>query len=572
MSDSWLDKLDDLLGVLDEGSIGENRLSLIQMDLIYTNIIKPYNLTSKMLLDQILHKKQSMKNTAFFVLEAVIFKEPMEMEKQQDFVELCSMVSSSLDVPDQVWNWLVSANSHKSENYFYYRLRLLCALIYKVSTKDASVKDQSLILNLLASLSYHMHPKLPWTSELNSKTIENFIANSNEVRDMIHSLIPLYISKKLKPELLNLSSTKGQSMGNSLSNPKTTPAGYAIGISGGTRLLHGGLRPKLGYGGTRTEIIAEDQRQAWKSSTKVKSISMIWFVIYTIANNEYLDQFWPLVTSFILNLFDDHDPLMKAQSCELLNYFMLMVDHSKDYKQHILLKTGLIDLFIESCKTCLTYLPNLTPSDQSCYLLSIAYPTVVKLCVLNCKKEANFLSLVELINGNILSSVTHIHNRNGPNSNYPLLSLLFNQLEIIIKYYLKTNVLICLSRLNFTINQVMSNPDIFEQGIEGINCINSALNVQSSILQSFKLLNDREGLKLILNYKYDFLAVWTILQKRLKHNLVKRSNVDILGLCDLNCKLLIQLSKECQANEFQDLQTDLNQILKANPGVIFPLE
>ena len=166
-----------------------------------------------------------------------------------------------------------------------------------------------------------------------------------------------------------------------------------------------------------------------------------------------------------------------------------------------MLKTGLVDLLIESCKTCLTYLPNLTPSDQSFYLLSIAYPTVVKLCVLNCKKEANFLSLVELINGNILSSATHIHNSNGPNSNYPLLSLLFNQLDIIIKYYLKTNVLICLSRLNFTVNQVMSNPDIFEEGIEGVNCIKSALNVQSSILQSFKLLNDREGLKLILNYK-----------------------------------------------------------------------
>ena len=299
---------------------------------------------------------------------------------------------------------------------------------------------------------------------------------------------------------------------------------------------------------------------------------MIWFVIYTITSNEHLNQFWPLITSFILNLIDDHDPLMKAQSCELLNYFMLMIDHSKDYKQHILLKTGLVDLLIESCKTCLTYLPNLTPSDQSFYLLSIAYPTVVKLCVLNCKKEANFLSLVELINGNILSSATHIHNSNGPNSNYPLLSLLFNQLDIIIKYYLKTNVLICLSRLNFTVNQVMSNPDIFEEGIEGVNCIKSALNVQSSILQSFKLLNDREGLKLILNYKYDFLAVWTILQKRLKHNLVEHSNVDVLGLCDLNCKLLIQLSKNCQAIEFENLQTDLKQILKANPDVNFPLE
>lgn len=572
MSDSWLDNLDNLLGILDEGSIGENRLSLVQMDLIYINTIKPYNLTSKMLLDQILHKKQSVKNTAFFVLEAAIFKESMETEKQQDFVELCSKVTSSLDIPNQNWNWIVPANSHKSENYFYYRLRLLCALIYKACTKDTSVTDQSLILNLLAPLSYHMHPKLPWTSELNSKTIENFIADNNKVRDMIHSVIPLYIDKKLKPELLNLSSTKGQYIRNSLSNPKTTPAGYAIGNSGSTRLLQGGLRPKLGYGGTRTEVIAEDQRQAWKSSTKVKSISMIWFVIYTITSNEHLNQFWPLITSFILNLIDDHDPLMKAQSCELLNYFMLMIDHSKDYKQHILLKTGLVDLLIESCKTCLTYLPNLTPSDQSFYLLSIAYPTVVKLCVLNCKKEANFLSLVELINGNILSSVTHIHNRNGPNSNYPLLSLLFNQLDIIIKYYLKTNVLICLSRLNFTINQVMSNPDIFEEGIEGVNCIKSALNVQSSILQSFKLLNDREGLKLILNYKYDFLAVWTILQKRLKHNLVEHSNVDVLGLCDLNCKLLIQLSKDCQAIEFENLQTDLKQILKANPDVNFPLE
>ena len=572
MSDSWLNELDDLLDVLDEGSIGGNRLSPAQIDLIYTNIIEPNYLTSKILLDQLLHKKPSVKNTAFFVLETAIFKEYMETEKQQDFVELCSRVTSSLDIPNQNWNWIITANSNKSSNYFYYRIRLLCALIYIVSTKDVSVKDQSLMLNLLAALSYHIHPKLPWTSELNSTTIETFIANNDEVRGMIHKFIPLYIDKKLKPELLNLSSPKGQYMGNSLPNPKTTPAGYAIGNSGGSRLLQGGLRPKLGYSGTSTEIMAEDQRQAWKTSTKVKSISMIWFVIYTISSNEYLDQFWPLITSFILNLIDDHDPLMKAQSCVLLNYFMIMIDTSKDHKQHILLKTGLIDLLIESCKTCLTYLPNLTSPDQSYYLLSIAYPTIVKLYVLNCKKEGNLVSFIELINGNILSSITHIHNRNGPNSNYPLLSLLFGQLDIIIKYYLKTNVLICLSRLNFTVNQVMSNPDIFEEGIEGINCIKSALNVQCSILQSFKLLDDTKGLKLILNYKYDFLAIWTLLQKRLKHNLVEHTDVDLLNLCHLNCKLLIQLSKDCLTADFEDLQTDLNQILKSNPEVNFPSE
>ena len=62
--------------------------------------------------------------------------------------------------------------------------------------------------------------------------------------------------------------------------------------------------------------------------------------------------------------------------------------------------------------------------------------------------------------------------------------------------------------------------------------------------QSFKLLNDREGLKLILNYKYDFLAVWTILQKRLKHNLVEHSD-DVLGVCRSQ-NIYIGLSKNLQ--------------------------
>lgn len=572
MFGSWLDELDDLLSVLYTDSIGENKLSLIQLDYIYTNIIKPYNLTSRMLLDQLLQNKPTVPSIAFFVLETAVLKESMKAEKQKDFDELCYSVSSALDLQTQNWNWMVTSNSHEYEHYFYYRIRLLCALLYKIANKDVTITDQSIVLNILASLSYHIHPRLPWTSELTSKTIQIFIENNNEVIDMIHDIIPLYIEEKLKPELLDLSPTKRQSVSNSLSNPKITPAGYAIVKPGNNRLLQGGLRPKLGYGGTSTEISTEDQRQRWKSSTKVKSISMVWFVIYVISKNEYLDQFWPLITSFILNLIDDYDPLMKSQSCELLHYFMFMTDNNEDYKKHILLKTGLVDLLIESCKTCLTYLPNLTPSDQSYHLLKIAYPTVINLCVLKGKREANHLCLIELINENILTSITHLHNRSGPNLNYPHLSLLFDQLNIIIKLYLKSNVLICLSRLNYTLNQVMSNPNIFEEEVDGICCIKSALNVQRSIFESFKLLNDREGLRLILDYKYDFLAIWSILQKRLKYNVDENSSFDIFSLCDLNIKLLVQLAKNCQFNEFKDLQADLNQILLANPDLQFSLE
>lgn len=571
MFGSWLEELDGLLGICSSDSIGENKLSLIQLDYIYTNIIQPYNLTSKMLLDQLLHNNSTVQSLAFFVLETSILKESMKTEKQKDFDDLCYSVSSALDVPTQNWDWMVISNNDQYKDYFYYRIRLLCAIFYKITAKEV-ITDQTIFLNLLASLSYHIHPRLPWTSELTSKTIQTFIEDNNKVIDMIHHMIPLYIDKKLKPELLDFSPIKRQSVSNSLSNPKLTPAGYAIVKPGGTRLLQSGLRPKLGYGGASTEIFTEDQRQKWKSSKKVKSISMIWFVIYAISKNEYLDQFWPIITSFILNLIDDHDPLMKVQSCELLHYFMDVTDNNDNYKPHIFLKTGLVDLLIDSCKTCLTYLPNLTPTDQSYHLLHIAYPTVIKLCALKGKKENNFLCLIELINENILNSMSHLFNRSGLNSNCPHLSLLFDQLNIIIKLYLKTNVLICFPRLNFTLNQVLSNPNLYEQGINGICCIKSALNVQGSIFESFKLLNDSEGLRLILNYKYDFLAIWSILKKRLKYNHPEYSSIDLLSLCDLNLKLLMQLSQNCQSNEFENLQADIKQIVLTNPDLQFPLE
>lgn len=561
---SWLDKANDLSHILDRNQLQSNPLSPEQLNYIQENILIPFKLTITSLQKDIFNNERSIdKSLCFLVLEACILINTNKGES--DINELFLNVIDSLTLPgDKNWNWQLDSKKNRIEEHYYYRLRVMCALLYVTDQKEIEIKRE-LLLDILAAMSWHAHPKLPWTSKMNSRLITELIGKFMNLKEIIHTLIPDYIKLKLKPELLTLSSRKNvNSINNSLSNTRLTPAGYSYKLhKKESGLLYGGMKPKLGFGGTYKEADEEEQRQNWKSSSKVRSLSMVWFTIFIISDNEYLSEYWPICTSFILNIIEDHEPLIKAQSCELLNYFMTKIE-TNDYRNHIFLKTGLSELMLESCTTCLSYLPTLTPADQSQCLLYVAYPATLKLCDLKSKKEGNSICFVELINTNILSSITHVHDRAGKNSLYPILILLFNQLDAVIRLFLGVKVLLCFSRINFTLNQLMISPYVIDAGTEGLDCIKSILHVQRSTFQQLDGLQDEASIKLILHYKYDFLAAWSVLQKRLLTNCSKHSIQDILDLCNVNYRFLKRFCLLCGRSEMDMLEADIQEIHSTN--------
>lgn len=118
----------------------------------------------------------------------------------------------------------------------------------------------------------------------------------------------------------------------------------------------------------------------------------------------------------------------------------------------------------------------------------------------------------------------------------------------------------------------MANPNIFEADIEGLNCIISSLTLQHSILQSFYNLQDAEGIKLILAYKYDFLAIWSVLQKRIELNFVDGYKSKVFKIFDSDFDLLKKLASCCGQEELESLKHDVRHILLTNPNLHFPID
>jgi tRNA nucleotidyltransferase (CCA-adding enzyme) len=92
-----------------------------------------------------------------------------------------------------------------------------------------------------------------------------------------------------------------------------------------------------------------------------------------VADANLVERNWHAIVPPLLSMLDDIDTEYKAQGCELLK---LLLDKTPPL---LLKRTGLAEVFEEALMPCLGYLPTLTPEDQSCRLLSIAYPTLISL-------------------------------------------------------------------------------------------------------------------------------------------------------------------------------------------------
>lgn len=449
----------------------------------------------------------------------------------------------SLTPSHQDWDWLKPGQNE----HFYYKLRLLRAIIHKSVLREDSSEQR--ILVLLVALSYHINPNLPWTSSITSE-IANACLNTPEVlkfaKDVNSSFIEL-----LKPRLLALLPDAPASL--SLSNPKLSSAGYSLSKGKSAGLLNGGLRPRLGFSGINENISEEDLRQKWKHSTDITSLSMVWYLICISKNNDQLDTYWPLITSFILNVLDDHEPLFKAQGCLLLSRFLELPNLRNKQNSHVLVRSGLLGLFTISTKSCLSFIPLLTPPDQSKLLLEFAYPTLYQLLELKEGKDNN-VEYGDVVTANLLTSIAHMKNSIYDEQIMAIVHFLLDQLDHIIRKHLGPGILVCFSRVNSALSQIIVDP-LISGAKKGL--AERCLDVQCTILSVFENLDDPSASGLIENYKYDFLGCWAVFSRTNGVSEVVLRNVSVLR------NILRQIGPN--AEELLDL--DIEVIQKKHPGV-----
>ncbi|CAH2354264.1 hypothetical protein CLIB1423_15S02256 [[Candida] railenensis] len=458
------------------------------------------------------------------VLESVVTKGNGSQLIQSGII---GFLVESLQVEDKSWNF--DLNSASESARYTHPLRVLSSL------QDASEE-------LVSAATLHVNPNLPWTSQENSKLASTYISLVPQIS------IPTYIQKYLMPHLLAVSKSSF--------HPKiSSTSGYKK-SAGETNSNLGGLKPVLGFSSTSSE--EEDLRRNWKHSNRVDSLSMVWYLIERIDSSD--SEYWPLITSFILNVIEDHEPLFKTRGCQLLH---LLVNQQASHS--FLTRSGLIDLFIESTKVSLSYLPNLTPEPISVYLLSEAYPSITKL--LSIKAQAKSTSLdsanllfVSLVNENILQSIQHI----SGSSSHKLTNLLLSNIIQVVKYHLGANVIICLSRILFSVNQIIVNPSTLETAdiSIGLTSIKLGLLIHKCIIELFAE-EDHEGKLALLQYKYDFLGAWSVLYLRLtKYIKDSEEKSHILSTTKNNVSILKEIS--ASAGEIEAFQSDLDKMTATN--------
>lgn len=528
---SWI-KLDDQK--VSSGILGSRMLSPDMIDNINSNIIVPNRLTIQSMISELYSTKKvpSVIGDGFFILEAYISLNTLSSTEIED---VFSCLEPELEIPIQSqWESLGTGATK-----YYHNVRILATLLTK-----PEVLDSPKLMDLVTLLSFHIHPKLPWTCEINARILENVIDDSETLQNACQSGMSEYISTKVKPNLLVLPNIKKQTLHGGPNIKKQT--------------LHGGLQPRLGYGGAKKEILEEDARRNWKGTPKVKVISMMWFLIYMAKKIDWFDNYWTIVASFILNLGDDHDPLIKYQACILLKFLMEKLA-VRDDSVHRFNRSGLLDLFIEFCKKCLSHIPNITPEKHSLILLNEAYPCIIELLMLVSQKEGNKLAFIDLINSNILSAVTHM--LSGTESPFKVIRFLIQQLSVIISIHLKEEILISISRINFTLNQLITNPYTLDSD-QGLGLIHECLICQYSILNVFVELNDTSSCSLVAAYKYDYLGSWLVLIKRLAR-LDEKQAARLGPQIIANFEALKHLTSIC--DEQEEYQGIIEEVMSQHP-------
>lgn len=414
------------------------------------------------------------------------------------------------------WNWLEAALRNTLKE-----LQLDIALAW-------FEKSEEDLYDVMVLISLYMNAKTPWS---NSQLAER--ADTIDI-DRCKTHMPRLV-EHVTSQILQIE------------NHKVSLAGYRR--LGSNR---SGLRPTLGFSaGSAAE---EEKRTNWKHSANVTVLSSVCLLMRVGNRWDQFGTVWPKITTFILNVLDDSDPLFRAQGCFLLEYYL-----DQDLGL-FLLKSGLAPLFRESVETCFSYLPKLTPAEVSLRLLRDgAYPALYKLLRL---QDHSYLPFLEVLDKNILGPISHVQGRDHDRSTNELLSFLLSQILVLVRDYVGAAILACFSRTNFMLNQLLINPYIVESEL-GHAVVNSALEAQHASLTKILETADPEASRLIFQYKYDLLGAWTILAKRaIKFGVGSPQTNDLLVA---NVDVLRQIARSIDCST--ELDGDIEAVTSTVPEV-----
>ncbi|KAL9089723.1 MAG: hypothetical protein Q9159_002370 [Coniocarpon cinnabarinum] len=115
-------------------------------------------------------------------------------------------------------------------------------------------------------------------------------------------------------------------------------------------------------------------KRPWKQRKHPEGIQLLdWSLRAMQVDQKRTDHNWPLVVPPVLALIDDVDIPYKARGCQLLDLLLQATS------PELLAKTGLGQVFEDAVTPCLSYLPTLTPEEDSVVILDAAYPALMLL-------------------------------------------------------------------------------------------------------------------------------------------------------------------------------------------------
>jgi len=117
------------------------------------------------------------------------------------------------------------------------------------------------------------------------------------------------------------------------------------------------------YDGIEDEAIT----RPWKAEKESSALDLLSWVIKCL-DQKLNEQNWPLIIPPLLTLVDDVDTRYKARGCEYLTGLFSATSPA------LMARTGLGEVFETAMVPCLSYLPTLTPEEDSITLLNAAYP------------------------------------------------------------------------------------------------------------------------------------------------------------------------------------------------------
>lgn len=337
--------------------------------------------------------------------------------------------------------------------------------IYSSATKDVQFE-------LFTALSWYANPHVPWsnTTLAHAATLpENALESHAEA-----------FTEYLKSHVINLPTAQ------------VSAAGYKK-----TGFQGSGLRPTLGFrAGSAAESAARD---GWLNSEHIRAVSSVVVLFLALAP----PQAWPTLISFVLNVLDDSRPLIRRQGCFLV---LQLASSGLGTK---LVSTGLVQVCRDSVLACFSYLPTLTPAVTSLLLMAAAYPAITALLDL---AGLDFTAFVDIIESNLMSLLAHVQGRSLDGAANELVCFFLDQIGDVVRRHVRYKVLVCFSRLNFLMCLLITDPFLIDAD-GGIEVIYAALQVQSTVLS---LAENAEFASRIVTYKYDFLASWAVVSKRLE--------------------------------------------------------